>query len=77
MECREQIVQRPGQRWMGKDAITQDGIGYFAHHRHFQDGHNLAALNAQDGSAENLARISVHHRFHETSGLVHQYRTSC
>src|SRR5215470_11549042 len=76
MECREQIVQRPGERWMGKDAIAQDGIGDFAQHRHFQDGHNLAALNAQDSSTENLARIAVHHRFHETSGLVHQYRTS-
>src|SRR5215469_4168203 len=76
MERCEQIVQRPGQRWMGKDAIAQDGIGDFAHHRHFQDGHNLAALNAQDSSTENLVRIAVHHRFHEPSGLVHQYCTS-
>src|SRR6266566_5668350 len=71
IELREQIIQRLGQRRMRKDAIAQDGIGDFPHHRHFQDGHDLAAFDAQDGSTENLARIAIHHRFHETSGLVH------
>ena len=56
---------------MSKDAIAQNRRGNFPQHRHFQDSHDLAAFDAQDGSAENLVRIGINHRFHEPSGLVH------
>ena len=29
---REQVIQRLSQGWMGKDAITQNGVGQLAHH---------------------------------------------
>jgi hypothetical protein len=54
---------------MGKDAIAQDGIGYFTHHRHFQNGHDLATFNTKNSSTENLACIGIHYCFHEPSGL--------
>src|SRR6266702_4880784 len=71
IDGREQIIQRLGQRRMSKDGIAQDGIRDLAYHRHFQDGHDLTAFDAQDSSTENLFRIGIHYRFHETSRLVH------
>ena len=46
LKSREQIIKRLGQRRVGKDSIPQNGIRYFAHDRHLQYCHDLAAFNA-------------------------------
>src|SRR2546426_8017525 len=55
--------------------LLRTAVRYFAHHRHFQDGHDLATFNAQDGCPENLARIrrTLCRRLHRTDGVEEYY----
>src|SRR5664280_3655056 len=41
IHCHEQVVQRFRQSRVGKDAITQGGVGQLSHHCNLERRHNL------------------------------------
>jgi len=66
----EKIVERFGQGGVGKGGFAQHGVGEFAHHRQLQHGHDFAALDAEDGGAEDLIGTGVDDGFHKAAGFV-------
>src|SRR5258708_40083982 len=66
----KEVVERFGQRRMSENAFPQGSESQTAHHRHFQHGHDFAALNPQNGGPEDLTALSVHDGLHEAAAFI-------
>ena len=70
-EPHEEIIEGFCERGVGEDTVPDRSVGNLTHHGDLQDRHDLAAANAENGTTENLLRLRVDERFHESAGLVH------
>ncbi len=51
VEVEEEVVERLGQGGVSKYSVAEHAVFQMAHHRHLQDRHHLAALDAQHRGA--------------------------
>src|SRR6185312_3642367 len=65
----KEVVQRFSDCWMRKNAVSERGVRKIAHHGELKHAHDLAALQAEYGAAQNVVCIAVDDRLHETAWL--------